>query len=243
MTLPDLPARRKPPSRWWLHGPYGVLVLAIIVWTGAWIVIRARVASRFQAMATATPNGPSLGWDRVKIGGYPFRIEVVLDGVRASEPSGWGVAAAQVRAESYAYDLKHWVAYAPHGVVLDRPRDGPVTITGEALRASIALDASDQTRVSIEGLKLVFAPSPGAQPFPVTAIEHFDGHTRPATGPDQTEFLVQMKDATLTPGSASPGWRRERRCPAPGTARCRKRPPLPVGIGRTPRGPGARPAA
>jgi hypothetical protein len=202
MTLPDLPARRKPPSRWWLYGPYGVLVLAIILWSGAWIVIRGKVASRLQALAAATPNGPSLGWDRLKITGYPFRIEVVLDGVRASEPSGWGLAAGQVRAESYAYDLKHWVAYAPHGVVLDRPRVGPVTITGEALRASVALDAPGRTRVSIEGLKLAFAPSPGAQPFPVIAIEHFDAHTRPASGQDQTEFLVQMKDATLAPSSA-----------------------------------------
>jgi hypothetical protein len=200
MTLPDLPVRRKPPSRWWLYGPYGVLILAIILWSGAWLVIRERVTNRLQAMA-ATAAGPSIAWDRLRTTGYPFRIELIMDGVRASEPSGWGLAAPQVRAESYAYDLRHWVAYAPHGVVLNRPRGGAVTITGEALRASLSLDAPGQARASVEGLKLAFAPSPGAQPFPVSAIEHFDAHTRPATGPDQTEFLVQMKGATLAPAS------------------------------------------
>ena len=199
MTLPDLPARRKPPSRWWLYGPYGALILAAIVWSGAWIVIRGQVARRLDAAATAT-GGPTIAWDRRRIGGYPFRIEVILDGVRTSEPSGWGLSAPQVRAESYAYDLKHWVAYAPHGVVLNRPGAGPVAIRGAILRASVAVEAPGQTRVSVEGQSLIFTPSPGSRPFPVTAIDHFDGHTRPGLGPDQTEFLIQMKDATLAPG-------------------------------------------
>jgi hypothetical protein len=201
MTLPDLPAARKPPSRWWLYGPYLAVALAAVAWSGAWVWIRGQVAARLQAVAASgAVGGPSVGWDHVRIGGYPFRIEVVLDGVRASEPSGWGVSAAQVRAETYAYDLKHWIAYAPQGVVLNRPRGaGPVAVAGQAVRASLVLEGPGRNRVSIEGLKLAFAPRAGARPFPLVSAEHLDAHTRPA-GPDQVEFLVQLQGAKLAPG-------------------------------------------
>jgi hypothetical protein len=199
MTLPDSPAHRKPPSRWWLFGPYLVLLTAILLWSGAWLWIRGRVAARLDQAAAHTNAGePGVGWDHRRIVGYPFRIEVILEGARASEPSGWAVSAPQVRAESYAYDLRHWITYAPQGVVLDRPRGGPVSITGKALRASVADEAPGELRVSIEGLKLAFAPKPGARPFPLTTVDHIDAHIRPA-GRDQVEFLIQFQAAKLSP--------------------------------------------
>jgi hypothetical protein len=201
MTLPDLPAARKPPNRWWLFGPYLALALAALVWSGAWVWLRGQVAARLDQVASyGAVGGPSVAWSHRTIGGYPFRMEVVLDGVRASEPSGWGVTATQVRAESYAYDLKHWIAYAPQGVVLSRPGAGQVAVTGQALRASLALEAPGQTRVSLEGLKLAFAPRSGAKPFALLAAKHLDAHTRPA-GPDQVEFLLQLQGAKFAADS------------------------------------------
>ncbi len=200
MTLPDSPAPHKPPNRWWLYGPYLALALAALAWSGAWLWIRGQVAARLDGAAVATPGGPSLAWDHRRIGGYPFRIEVVLEGARASESSGWGVTAPQVRAESYAYDLKHWIAYAPHGVVLSRPGAGQVTVTGQALRASLALEAPRGARVAIEGLRLAFAPRPGARVFPLIAADRIDAHARPA-GPDQVEFLIQLQGVKLAPTS------------------------------------------
>jgi hypothetical protein len=201
MTLPDLPAGRKPPRRLWLFGPYVVLVVAAILWSGAWLWIRGQVAARLDAAAAHSAlNGPSLAWDHRRIGGYPFRIEVVLDNARASEASGWGLQAPQVRAETYAYDLKHWIAYAPRGVVLSRPGAGAVAIAGQALRASVAAEAPGQTRISLEGLKLVFTPAPGARGFPLAAADHIDAHVRPA-GPDQVEFLLQLQGAAFSPTS------------------------------------------
>jgi hypothetical protein len=199
MTLPDLPAARKPPNRWWLYGPYLALALAALAWSGAWVWLRGQVAVRLDAMAAhAAVGGPSVGWDHVRVGGYPFRIEVVVDGARASTPSGWGGAAPQIRAESYAYDLKHWIAYAPKGIVLNRPGAGPVAVTGQALRASLALEEPGRTRVSLEGLKLAFAPTAGAKPFALLVADHLDAHTRPA-GPNQVEFLVQLQGARFAP--------------------------------------------
>ncbi len=187
------------------------------------LVIRGQVAAELRGRWRRRAGGPSLGWDRAAVGGYPFRFEVVLDGVRASEPSGWGLTAPQVRAETYAYDLKHWIAYAPSGVVLDRPGAGasrsPAKRCGPASvdRCSLARRA-----ISIEGLKLAFAPSKGARPFPLLTADQIDAHVRPA-GPDETEFLLQMQGATLSPGAdARRGWPAAPRCPVLGTEPCRR---------------------
>jgi hypothetical protein len=188
---------RKPPNRLWLYGPYLALALVVVLWSGAWLLIRSHVAAAFDA-AAAQSRAPRLAWDHRRIGGYPFRIEVVLDGARATWPSGWSLAAQQVRAETYAYDLKHWVAYAPQGVVLNRPGAGQVAITGKAVRASVAAEAN-QTRVSVEGLDVAFKPQAGAKPFPILWADHIDAHVRPA-GADKTEFLFQLQGARLSSG-------------------------------------------
>lgn len=206
MTLPDLPASRKPPSRRWLYGPYIALAVAVAVWSGAWLWIRGQVAQRLQAAerpagSESAGSGPTLSWSHAHIGGYPFRVEVVLDDVRAAEPSGWAVSAPQVRAEAYAYDLGHWIGYAPQGVVLSRPGAGEVAIAGDALRASVAADGTGARRVAVEGIRLNFQPRPGARPFPLAFADHIDLHTRPAGPAGQVEFLFQLQGGRLPPGT------------------------------------------
>jgi hypothetical protein len=202
MTLPDLKPPRKPPSKVWLYGPYIVLIVAAVIWSGAWIWIRGRVVADLDAARTAAPGRPALAWNHQSVGGYPFRIEVILDGVKAAQPSGWAVSAPQIRAESYAYDLKHWIGYAPQGVVVSRPGgDGDLAITGQALRASVVQEQSGQARIAIEGLNLSFTPKPGAASFPLQSAQYLNIHTRPA-GQDGVEFAVQVQVTKLSPGEA-----------------------------------------
>jgi hypothetical protein len=205
MTLPDPIAARKPPtgrvSRFWLYAPYVALLVVATGWSVAWFVIRAEVAARMDAAArSARDAGYTLDWKARRIDGYPFRIEVTLDGIHVGEPSGWALSADQIKAETYAYALGHWVAYAPGGVVLNRPLSGPLSITGPALRASYAASGADAPRLAIEGLTLAFNPKPGAGPFWLKSVEHIDFHSRRA-GPDQIAFLVRMDGASAPAGS------------------------------------------
>ena len=195
MKLPDFTPSRKPPSRWWLFGPYIVVIIAALVWTGVWFWVRGQVVARLDAASHPVAGHASLTWTHRAISGDPFRIAVVLDGVKASEPSGWAVSAPQLRAEAYAYAPKHWIAYAPHGIVLTRPAAGDVAITGQALRATASFD---KTEFAVEGRKLAFAPKLGAKSFPLIAADMIDAHSRQIDG-DKTEFLVQMQGVTLSP--------------------------------------------
>jgi hypothetical protein len=198
MTLPDIAPAGKRVNRWWLYGPYLALLIVIVAWSGAWFWIRGRVEGDLAAAKARGQLGvAALSWDRARVGGFPFRIELVLDGVRLTAPSGWGVSAPQVRAETYAYDLKRWVAYAPNGMVLARPRGGPVAVSGQAIRASAALEGEGQDRFAFEGLKLTFTPQAGGEAFPLLSADTIDLHTRPAGPTDAVEFLLQVQGARL----------------------------------------------
>lgn len=195
MKLPDFAPSRKPPSRWWLFGPYILVIVAAVVWTGVWFWVRGQVTARLDAAAHPPAGHASLTWTHRVISGFPFRIEVVLDGVKAAEPSGWAVSAPQIRAEAYAYEPQHWIAYAPHGLVLSRPNAGDVAIDGPDLRATATFDKSE---FAVEGRKLAFAPKLGAKSFPLIAADMIDAHSRALAG-DKVEFLVQMQGVTLSP--------------------------------------------
>jgi hypothetical protein len=110
------------------------------------------------------------------------------------------VSAPRFEAQANAYDLDHWVMAAPQGVVLSRPGAGDVTITGQRLRASLIKVPGAAPRVAFEGIKLTFAPAPGAQPFALAAADHLGLYTRPVAG-DAMEVLLQLDGAAPGPRS------------------------------------------
>ena len=204
MSLHDPEPPRKPPAdkrvrRFWLYAPYVVLLIAIMGWSLAWLWIRAEVAGRMDAAAAHLREaGFTMDWKARRIGGYPFRIDVTIDELRMAEPSGWALAAPQIKAEAYAYELGHWIGYAPAGVVLTRPVSGAVAITGQALRASYSTDLG-APRIAVEAVKPVFTPKTGAKPFLISAADYLDFHLH-AAGDDRAEFLLRIDGAAAPTG-------------------------------------------
>jgi hypothetical protein len=126
--------------------------------------------------------------------GYPFRMDVRLINARVAEPSGWALRAPELNGEANAYDIGHWVIVAPKGVVMTRPINGDVVITGQALRASFAGFDKYPPRISVEGANLVFTPAAGAAPFPLLSTAGLQLHVRP--GPDdQGAIFFEAKGA------------------------------------------------
>jgi hypothetical protein len=201
MTLHEPETSRKRPRRFWLYAPYAVLLVAAVLWSLAWFWIRGQAAARMDAGAERLRlAGYTVEWSARRIDGFPFRVDLTLDGLRLGEASGWTLSAPQIRAEAYAYRLDHWIGYAPKGLVLTRPASGAVSIASPALRASITAGARGAPRISVEAVKPVFSPARGATPFLISAADNLDLQVRPG-GEDRAEFLLRIDKAAAPAGS------------------------------------------
>ena len=196
MTLPEHERPRKP-RRGGLFLPWLLALLLVVGWSGGWFWLRGESGRRMDAqVAQLREQGYDVVWRKRTITGFPFRLNVTLDGARIAEPSGWAIAAPLLKAEAYVYRLDHWVMVAPDGVTLTRPDGGPVTVRARALRASLSSFDEHPPRLSVEGVDLAFETSPGGKPYPVEAAARLQLHLR--AGPqDQGGLLFKVDGARL----------------------------------------------
>lgn len=182
MTAPDSPWRSRPRRRG-LYIPALALLALLLALSPAWFWARSRVDAGLQGARLARPGAPAtLSFQSRRIGGFPFRLDVDLQGARLADPSGWSLYAPRLKAEAYLFAPDHWVMFAPDGVVVGRRDDGPVVVTGRALRASLSDVGRRPPRLSVEGLDLAFSTPPGARPFVLTSAKELHIHTK--AGPD-----------------------------------------------------------
>jgi hypothetical protein len=183
------PSRK--PRRRGLLAPFVLLLIVALGWSIGWLWLRGQAEQRMDATALSMKaRGYDLSWKARAFSGYPFRLDVRLTDARIAEPSGWALRAPELKGEANAYDLGHWVVVAPAGVVMTRPINGDVAITGQALRASFAGFDKYPPRIAVEGANLVFTPAPGAAPFPLLSTGGL--RLRIVPGPDD-QAAIQFK--------------------------------------------------
>jgi hypothetical protein len=188
-------AQSRKPRRRGLWAPFVILAIVVVGWSAAWLWLRSEAEQRMDATALSLKSrGYDLSWETRTFSGYPFRMDVKLINARVAEPSGWALRAPELNGEANAYNIGHWVIVAPRGVVMTRPINGDVQITGQALRASFAGLDQYPPRISVEGANLVFTPAAGAAPFPLLSTAGLQLHVRP--GPDdQGAIFFEAKGA------------------------------------------------
>ncbi len=196
--MPEPEPPRK--SRLGLYLPFGALAVGMVVWSLVWVQVQGTTKARMDAaVVQMKAAGYDLSWKDRKIGGYPFRISVVLSEARLREPSGWAMSTPLLETEAYIYAPGHWVMATPQGLTLTRPVGGPVEISGDVLHASLSDLDKGFPSLSMEGRKLRFAAAPGALPFALTTAEKAEFHLRP--GPDdQGALLFRVDGGKATPG-------------------------------------------
>ncbi len=190
------------PRRLGLYLPWAALVIAAAGWSLAWLWMMSATQSRLdQAAASLRKAGWTVAWSSRHVGGYPFRLDVDVEGLRLAEPSGWAVALPALKSEAFAFAPGNWVFYAPAGLTFTRPDGGPVNVTAVALRASV--NSWDETvpRISLEGDDLTFAAAPGAKPFSLTAARSLQFDTRAGTN-RQAALFLGVEGGVARPG----GW-------------------------------------
>jgi hypothetical protein len=186
MTHNDAAPSRKAPQKAKRSRLFAPFILAALVaggWSYGWFWLRGQAEQRMDAQAADLKSrGYDLSWSARTFSGFPFRMNLDLTDARVAEPTGWAVRAPQLKGEAEIFDLTHWVLVAPQGVVLTRPEAGDVTITGQALRASISHIKEYPPRMSVEGVKLTFTPAAGSKPFELVSADNMQLHVR--GGPD-----------------------------------------------------------
>ncbi len=204
MSLPDPPSPRKPrppkTRRWGLYGPFIALGIVAAAWSGFWVMARSKLSRGLDTAAqTLADAGYPLSWKERVIGGYPFRMDVTLTDVRTGAPGGWALEAPRIEAEANAYSPGHWLIAAPLGLTFVRPLGGPVVVTGQLVRASLTHLNARPPSLSFEGVKLSFAPAPGAQPFALTTADRVEFHLRAGPNDEGGVFAsVDNGQARLT---------------------------------------------
>ena len=193
-TLPDSDLPRKP-RRWLLWGPWIAFAVLVVAGAAVSVAVRVNAAKQMDAQAARLrAEGYDIAWGSRHIGGFPFRLETVLTDVRLAEPSGWAIAAPELRAEAAIYKLGTWVGYAPQGLSLTRPGSGTVRIQAKVLRASVSGMGRLPPRLSIEGEDLTFLAPSGAKPYPLRSAKNLQIHTR--RGPDdQAQIMFKLDGA------------------------------------------------
>ena len=144
------------------------------------------------ARASGAERGWTLSFNRARLYGFPFRLDLDLQDARIADPSGWAVEAPHLKAEAYLFAPANWVAVAPEGVVITRRSAGPLIVRGKALRASLSQWGARPPRLSVEGLDVTFVTPPGARPFALVSASGFHLHTR--AGPnDQGAIYIGIE--------------------------------------------------
>ncbi|MDB5463350.1 MAG: hypothetical protein JWP23_1739 [Phenylobacterium sp.] len=182
MSVHD-PSPPRKPRRLGLYLPFVALGLAVAAWSGLWVWAKGQTQTRLDAAAQGLAQaGWQLSWKDRKVTGYPFRLDVSLTDVRLREPSGWALEAPRIEGEAFMHAPTQWLIAAPDGLTFVRRAGGPVTVKGDLIRASLSHPDAHPPSFSFEGVKLTFAPQPGAQPFALTAADRVEFHLR--AGPD-----------------------------------------------------------
>lgn len=212
-TQPN-PARH---SRRGLLAPFLIAGALLAAWTGWWFYLTNQIETRLDAQVAAMrEDGWQISYASRTTTGWPFRARVSIPHVDIVTPSGHGVAAPELIAETNAYNPDRWVVIAPDGLTLTRVDKGKVGIGGDGLRLSVSHLRERFPDLRVEMIRPVFTTHLGAEPFPIASAERILLNVRPhltdsRAVTDEMDVAFELVDARGRPGGPVEGATRQGR--------------------------------
>lgn len=213
MTDP-LPTRRR--SRFWLYGPFMLLVVLAAAWSAFWFYARGRVATEIDvALAREAERGRSWTCANRSIAGFPFRVELRCNALTLTS-TRWGDA---VRVETgpavavgqiYSPGLVIFEVSSPAKATL--PEGRTLDLTWKTLDASLAWRSPERfALVASEPRAMLTAPGLATENWGAATLEtHLRRNpTRPAIE-QAVDIAIAAKGTILPPidallGNTDPG--------------------------------------
>ncbi|KRE01330.1 hypothetical protein ASE61_17740 [Bosea sp. Root670] len=201
MTDP-LPTRRR--SRFWLYGPFMLLVVLAAAWSAFWFYARGRIATEIDvALAREAERGRTWTCADRSIGGFPFRIELRCNALTLTS-TRWGDA---VRVET-GPTVAVGQIYSPGLVILEvsspakalLPEGRALDLTWKSLDASFAWRSPERfALVASEPRGVLTTPGLTAENWGAATLEaHLRRNpARPAT--DQAVDIAITAKGTILP--------------------------------------------
>lgn len=95
-----------------MRRPYIVIIAAVVLlslgWTGYWFWIRDRIAAEMELwIAARRAEGIEISDTGRRIGGFPMRLEVVVDQPKVSQPALWSWSAPRLQVFIQPWNLTH----------------------------------------------------------------------------------------------------------------------------------------
>ncbi|MDI1327148.1 MAG: DUF2125 domain-containing protein [Brevundimonas sp.] len=207
-------------SRRGLLVPFVIAGVLLGAWTGWWFYLTQQIETRLDAQVAAMrQDGWQISYASRTTTGWPFRARVSIPHAEIMAPSGHGIAAPELIAETNAYNPDRWVVIAPDGLTLTRAGKGKVGIAGDGLRLSVSHLRERFPDLRAEMIRPGFTTHQGAEPFPIASAERILLNVRPhLTGgraaTDEMDVAFELVDARGRPGGPVEGATRQGRLTA-----------------------------
>lgn len=151
--------------------PAGGILLLLALYSAYWVFASFQLRRSVEDWIAAQESaGYTIEYDRLKIGGYPYRFQVRFDAPRIRAPQsdgGWYAHFASSRANALPYDLSHWILDIGGPVFLEDYTEpgGMIELNAEDARISLVYNRQGGTeRVGAEVRALDIVTHAGQAP-------------------------------------------------------------------------------
>ncbi|MEE2566338.1 DUF2125 domain-containing protein [Hyphobacterium marinum] len=158
------------------------LLLALIIlglfmaYTGYWFYARSQIIASTEAWIDEQgAAGYVITRERLNVGGFPYRFEVVIDRPHIEAPDtegGWTADAERLTAHALPYDFSRWIVDVGTPIMVDWPTPVRSVHRVEATHARISLSGNGRSTqrlgVELDGLNILTLEG---EPRPVRSAE------------------------------------------------------------------------
>ncbi|WP_019961076.1 DUF2125 domain-containing protein [Woodsholea maritima] len=177
MTHPYYAAQNaKPPQRWKLYAPFIGFAVLVLLYTVYWFYAASEVKAEARAWIVEQEGyGYTITHDKLTVGGYPFRLNLIAEAPSITAPQaegGWSARYDRLSATAMPYNFNHWIlAFIGEGEV--RTSEHQLGLAAERARLSFISRKGRFHELGVELIDLHITPSENAN-FPIKALEQFE---------------------------------------------------------------------
>ncbi len=198
-------ASDRAPSRTMLFVPFVALIVVVVLHAVYWTIIASQIEHRALAWIQAQEAaGYQVGYDSLRVGGYPFRFALRAEAPQLTAPAsegGWTAQVERLSAAAQFYDLNHWIV-SPMGQGTVLSAGETYTLTAESARLSLRARQGATSRLGASITALTIAGPEGRQP-PITAVDRL-AMSGFLDEDDQLALRIQSEGVILGDGALDP---------------------------------------